>query len=170
MEVLNPLKWNAEYPNLYKLRLQLTSSAGSEVIEKMIGFRELEVVGNQLFLNGTPIKLHGVNRHEVHPLTGRSLNMELWRKDALLYKEANVNYIRTSHYPPAEEFIDLCDSIGFYVELENPLVWIGHNANLSLQFQGGMGYQASPGTYKNNKGDNYFLQESSWNNNLVAGQ
>ncbi len=135
MEVFDPLKWSAEYPNLYKLRLQLTSSAGSEVIEKMIGFRDLEVVGNQLFLNGTPIKLRGVNRHEVHPLTGRSLNMELWRKDAMLYKEANVNYIRTSHYPPAEEFINLCDSVGFYVELENPLVWIGHNANLSLQFK-----------------------------------
>jgi hypothetical protein len=135
MEVLNPLKWNAEYPNLYKLRLELTSSAGSEVIEKMIGFRELEVVGNQLFLNGTPIKLHGVNRHEVHPLTGRSLSMELWRKDARLYKEANINYIRTSHYPPAEEFIELCDSTGLYVELENPLVWIGHTANQSLKFE-----------------------------------
>jgi beta-galactosidase len=134
LDVLNPLKWNAEYPNLYKLRLKLTSSAGNEVIERNIGFRELEVVGNQLFLNGTPVKLHGVNRHEVHPLTGRSLNMELWRKDALLYKEANINYIRTSHYPPAEEFINLCDSIGLYVELENPLVWIGHNANLSLRF------------------------------------
>ncbi len=135
MDVANPLKWNAEYPVLYKLRLQLTSDAGTEVIEKKIGFRELTVVGNQLFLNGSAIKLHGVNRHEVHPLTGRSLNMELWRKDALLYKEANVNYIRTSHYPPAEEFIDLCDSAGFYVELENPLVWIGHNANLNMKFR-----------------------------------
>jgi beta-galactosidase len=134
MELKNPLKWNAEYPELYNLRLQLTSAAGSEIIEKKIGFRELEVIGNQLFLNGSPIKLHGVNRHEVHPLTGRSLNMELWRKDASLYKEANINYIRTSHYPPAEEFIDLCDSTGFYVELENPLVWIGHNANQNLNF------------------------------------
>jgi beta-galactosidase len=135
MDITNPLKWNAEYPVLYKLRLQLTSDAGTEVIEKKIGFRELTVVGNQLFLNGSAIKLHGVNRHEVHPLSGRSLNMELWRKDAMLYKEANVNYIRTSHYPPAEEFIDLCDSTGFYVELENPLVWIGHNANLNMKFQ-----------------------------------
>ena len=135
MEVPNPLKWNAEFPNLYKIRLQLNSSAGGEVIERKIGFREVEIAGNQLFLNGTPIKLHGVNRHEVHPLKGRSLDMEQWRKDAKLYKEANVNYIRTSHYPPAEEFIYLCDSIGFYVELENPLVWIGHNANLSLKFQ-----------------------------------
>jgi beta-galactosidase len=132
LDVLNPLKWNAEYPNLYNLRIQLSSSAGTEVIERKIGFRKIEVVGNQLFLNGTSIKLHGVNRHEVHPLRGRSLNMELWKKDALLYKEANVNYIRTSHYPPAEEFINLCDSIGLYVELENPLVWIGHEANLKL--------------------------------------
>jgi len=135
LDVLNPLKWNAEYPNLYNLKLQLSSSSGIEIIEKKIGFRELEVAGNQLFLNGTSIKLRGVNRHEVHPLTGRSLNMELWKKDALLYKAANVNYIRTSHYPPAEEFIDLCDSIGLYVELENPLVWIGHNANLNLAFR-----------------------------------
>ena len=90
------------------------------------------VAGNQLFLNGSPLKLHGVDRHEVHPLSGRCLNIDLWRKDARLYKEANVNYIRTSHYPPAEEFIDLCDSIGLYVELENPLVWIGHGANQKL--------------------------------------
>jgi beta-galactosidase len=132
LDVLNPLKWNAESPNLYTLRLRFSSPAGTEVIERKVGFRKLEIAGNQLFLNGTPIKLHGVNRHEVHPLKGRSLNMELWRKDALLYKAANVNYIRTSHYPPAEEFIDLCDSIGLYVELENPLVWIGHDANLKL--------------------------------------
>lgn len=132
MDVSNPLKWNAEDPNLYNLRIQFSSEAGKEIIERKVGFRKLEVTGNQLFLNGTAIKLHGVNRHEVHPLKGRSLNMELWKKDALLYKEANINYIRTSHYPPAEEFINLCDSIGLYVELENPLVWIGHDANLKL--------------------------------------
>jgi beta-galactosidase len=137
MDIVNPAKWNAESPKLYLLRLQFTTSSGTEIIERKIGFRELEVVGNQLFLNGIPIKLHGVNRHEVHPLTGRSLNMDLWRKDVRLYKEANVNYIRTSHYPPAEEFINLCDSTGFYVELENPLVWIGHAANLSLAFSDG---------------------------------
>jgi beta-galactosidase len=135
LDITDPLKWTAESPTLYKLRLQIKSLSGSEIIERKIGFRELEVAGNQLFLNGTAIKLHGVNRHEVHPVRGRSLNMELWRKDALLYKSANINYIRTSHYPPAEEFIELCDSIGLYVELENALVWIGHNANLKLELQ-----------------------------------
>lgn len=135
MDIENPLKWNCEYPNLYKLRLNLSSKAGTEVIERKIGFRKLEIAGNRLFLNGSPVKLHGINRHEVHPLTGRSLNMELWRKDVMLYKEANINYIRTSHYPPPEEFISLCDSAGIYVELENPLVWIGHSSNLSLSLQ-----------------------------------
>ncbi|MCD6598621.1 MAG: glycoside hydrolase family 2, partial [Bacteroidales bacterium] len=100
---------------------------------KKIGFREIEIAGNQVFLNGSPIKLRGVNRHEAHPLLGRSLNKDLWLKDALLFKQANVNYIRTSHYPPAEEFIAFCDSIGLYVELENPLCWVGHGANAKWQ-------------------------------------
>ena len=133
MDVINPLKWTAESPSLYKLRIEVNSPSGSEIIERKVGFRELEVVGNRLFLNGTAIKLRGVNRHEVHPLRGRSLNMELWRKDAILYKQANINYIRTSHYPPAEEFIELCDSLGLYVELENALVWIGHSSNFKLE-------------------------------------
>jgi beta-galactosidase/beta-glucuronidase len=78
IDVNDPLKWNAEYPSLYKLRLQLSSSGGTEIIERKVGVRKIEVVGNEVFLNGTAIKLHGINRHEVHPLKGRSLNMELW--------------------------------------------------------------------------------------------
>ncbi len=128
-EIQAPLKWDAEHPNLYQLQLLIESQGNSETIIKRFGFREIEVVGNKVFLNGKPIKLHGVNRHETHPLLGRSLNRELWLRDALLFKQANVNYIRTSHYPPGEEFIAICDSIGLYVELENPLCWIGHGAN-----------------------------------------
>ena len=127
--VHSPAKWDAEHPNLYRLHLTLRSKSGSETIIKKIGFREIDVVGNQVFVNGKPVKLRGVNRHETHPLLGRSLTPELWEKDAKLFKEANVNYIRTSHYPPAEEFIDWCDSLGLYVELENPLCWVGHGAN-----------------------------------------
>jgi hypothetical protein len=144
LKVLNPLKWNAEFPHLYNLRIEFSSPAGKEIIEQKVGFREIEVVGNQLFLNGSAIKLHGVNRHEVHPLMGRTLNMDLWRKDAILYKAANINYIRTSHYPPSEEFISLCDSIGLYVELENPLVWIGHSANLKLATAAGWNKRLLP--------------------------
>lgn len=127
--VANPLKWDAEHPNLYHLEFEIVSDAGTQVIKKNIGFREIEVVGNQLFVNGRPVKLKGVNRHEVHPLLGRSLTNEWWKKDAELFKAANVNYIRTSHYPPSEEFIEWCDKIGLFVELENPICWVGHHAN-----------------------------------------
>lgn len=127
--VAKPDKWDAEHPNLYRLELDVLTDAGVETIVKKIGFRQIEVVGNQLFVNGTPIKMKGVNRHEVHPLRGRSLTPELWKQDAELFKQGNVNYIRTSHYPPAEEFIALCDSLGLYVELENPICWVGHGAN-----------------------------------------
>lgn len=124
-----PLKWDAEHPHLYRLELEVHSDAGKEKIVKNIGFRSIEVVGNQLFVNGKPVKLKGVNHHEVHPLLGRSLTPELWKKDVALLKEANVNYLRTSHYPTSEEFVEWCDQLGIYVELENPLCWIGHHAN-----------------------------------------
>jgi beta-galactosidase len=182
IDVPDPLKWNAEFPNLYSLRLELSSLAGKEIIEKKVGFRKIEVVGNQLFLNGTSIKLRGVNRHEVHPLKGRSLNMELWRKDALLYKAANVNYIRTSHYPPPEEFINICDSIGLYVELENPLVWIGHPANLKLSLEDSYNKRLRPelvkttretiGFYRNHPGIIFWslANESEWSENWKSAQ
>lgn len=123
------LKWDAEHPNLYRVELDVQSSQGLQKINQRVGFRKIEVVGNQLFVNGSPVKLKGVNRHETHPLRGRSLTPELWKKDAELYKKANLNYIRTSHYPPSEEFIELCDELGLYVELENPISWVGHHAN-----------------------------------------
>lgn len=127
--VTNPLKWDAEHPNLYQLQLEVNSAAGKELIVKNIGFRKIEVVGNQVFINGSAVKLKGVNHHEVHPLLGRSLTPELWKQDVELLKKANVNYLRTSHYPTSEEFVEWCDKIGIYVELENPISWVGHHAN-----------------------------------------
>jgi hypothetical protein len=129
-KIQNPRQWDGEHPNLYVLAMQLKK--GTEILEAVkqrFGFREVEVVGNQVFVNGRPIKVRGVNRHETHPLLGRSLNPDLWRKDAELFRNANINYIRTSHYPPAEEFLDFCDELGLFVELEAPLVWVGHGAN-----------------------------------------
>jgi hypothetical protein len=122
--------WDAEHPNLHTLGLELrTGGRPLEKIVRRVGFREIEVAGTRLFVNGRPIKLRGINRHEVHPLRGRSLTPELWRKDAELFRAANMNYIRTSHYPPAEEFLDACDELGLFVECEAPLVWIQHGAN-----------------------------------------
>jgi beta-galactosidase len=128
--VKNPSKWDNEHPRLYKLVVTLRSPAGSdEVVEQTFGFRQIEVRGNRVLLNGTPIKIHGVCRHEVHPLLGRALTPELWRKDAEIFREGNCNFIRTSHYPPAEEFLDQCDRLGLLVELEAPLCWVGHGAS-----------------------------------------
>ena len=131
LKIFNPDKWDPEHPNLYNAEITLKSKGRVlETVNYRFGFKETVVAGNQVFVNGKPIKLRGVCRHEVHPTKGRSLTMEEWKEDIRLFKEANVNYIRTSHYPPAEEFIALCDSAGFFVELESPLCWVGHGANI----------------------------------------
>ena len=130
MRSKNPAKWDNEHPRLYKLVIEAKDSAGNaEIVEETFGFRQVEVRGNQVFINGRPIKIHGVCRHEVHPLLGRALNAELWKKDAEIFREGNCNFIRTSHYPPAEEFLDQCDRLGLFVELEAPLCWVGHGAS-----------------------------------------
>lgn len=126
----SPVKWENEHPNLYTLQAELRSSGDvTEQINKRIGFREIEVKGNELLVNGLPVKLRGVCHHEAHPLTGRVLTPELIRKDVELYLAANCNFIRTSHYPPAEELLALCDELGMFVEVEAPVCWIGHHAN-----------------------------------------
>lgn len=128
--VKNPKKWTNETPNLYQLYTDLLIDKSlSERIVRKIGFREVEVRGSELLVNGVSVKLRGVNRHEVHPLTGRVLSKEMWEKDVDLYLKANCNFIRTSHYPPTEEFIETCDEKGIFVEVESPVCWVGHHAN-----------------------------------------
>ncbi|MCK4564874.1 MAG: glycoside hydrolase family 2 [Verrucomicrobia bacterium] len=130
--VTSPKQWDNEHPNLYDLECQLRLNEKTlEKISKRFGFRQVEVRGNRMLVNGKPIKLAGVCRHEAHPLLGRALTREQWRKDAELYMTGNVNFIRTSHYPPAEEFIEACDELGLFVELEAPVCWVGHHANKS---------------------------------------
>ena len=128
--VKNPRKWDNEHPNLYNLKINLYEGDHTlEIADKRFGFREVQVHGNRLLVNGKPVKLRGVCRHESHPLTGRVMNPQLVRRDVLLYREANCNFIRTSHYPPCEELIEACDELGMFVELEAPVCWVGHHAN-----------------------------------------
>lgn len=128
--VARPELWTSERPALYTLSTELyVSGSVVEKVRKRIGFREVEVRGNRLLVNGVPVKLRGVCRHEAHPLTGRVLTLEQQRKDVELYRDANCNFIRTSHYPPAEEMVELCDELGMFVEVEAPVCWIGHHAN-----------------------------------------
>ncbi len=130
LPVPQPKQWDPEHPHLYEL--EATLCVGTRVLGRLrrrIGFRQIEVRDQEVFVNNRPIKLRGVNRHEVHPLRGRSLTGQQWRRDAELFRAANVNYIRTSHYPPAEEFLDACDELGLFVECEAPLCWVQHGAN-----------------------------------------
>lgn len=118
--VSDPKKWDCENPNLYTLSVKLSSG---HLIVKKFGFKETEVKGNQLYVNGKPVKLRGCNRHEVHPLRGRSLEGDLWRRDVELFRNANINLIRTCHYPPAEELLEAADELGIFVEVEGPFCW-----------------------------------------------
>ena len=128
--VEDPKKWDNERPNLYEMNVELIVQKQSmEMVKRRFGFREIEIDGNQLLVNGKPVKLRGVCRHDSHPLTGRVVTLEQQRRDIELYRNANCNFIRTSHYPPTEEFIAMCDEMGMFVEVEAPICWVGHQAN-----------------------------------------
>lgn len=124
--VSKPFKWDTEHPNLYTLVTELYDPVGKSLYSKTqkIGFREVEVKGNQLFVNGSPVKLRGACRHDIHPLLGRTTTPEYDKKDVLLAKEANMNFIRTSHYPPSETFLAYCDEFGIYVEDESAVCFV----------------------------------------------
>jgi len=123
--IINPKKWDAEHPNLYTLQLIYRENDGIKWSKKQkIGFREIEIVGNKMLVNGKPVKLRGACRHDIHPLLGRVSTPEYELKDVLLAKESNMNYIRTSHYPPTDNFLQLCDEYGIYVEDETAVCFI----------------------------------------------
>jgi beta-galactosidase/beta-glucuronidase len=95
-----PEKWDAEHPNLYTLTATLRSRSASETVTREVGFRQVEIRGNTLLLNGRQIHLRGSDHHHISPTLGRSTTASLDERDIQLLKDANVNFIRTSHYPP----------------------------------------------------------------------
>jgi beta-galactosidase len=112
IKIDNILKWTSETPNLYKVIIKV----GEEVIPINIGFRSLEISkAGELIINGTSVKLKGVNRHDTHPDLGHYTPVEHIIKDLFQMKKHNINTIRTSHYPNTPEFLQLCDKYGFYV-------------------------------------------------------
>lgn len=126
LSVPNAKLWNSESPYLYTLTCEVLKEGKALASHQLnVGLRQIVQKGNQIFVNGKPVKLMGVCRHEVHPLTGRSITSELCRRDAELYKEASVNLVRTSHYPPSEEFLQACDELGMFVEAEAAFCWVG---------------------------------------------
>lgn len=119
-QVENPNLWTAETPSLYTLELdvEVDGKATQQYVDR-IGLRQVTIADGILKLNGTPVKLRGVNHHDIWP-DGRVATEEKMRRDLQLIKEANINFIRTSHYPPHPRLIELCDEMGIYVEDEVP--------------------------------------------------
>lgn len=113
----HPRLWSAETPDLYHLILKLKNQ-NNELVDKAecyFGVRKIEVRGDVFYINGKAVKLKGVNRHEQHPRTGKHVSRATMIRDLQLMKQANINMIRTCHYPDDPLFYELCDRYGFYV-------------------------------------------------------
>ena len=133
-----PLRWDAEHPLLYSLEAKLiVKGKVEEVVRQRFGFREVEIKGRQLLVNGRSVKLRGACRHDIHPTLGRSTTPEQDLEDVLLAKEANFNFIRTSHYPPSAEFLEYCDEHGIYVEDESAVCFVSTHRTGPYEANGG---------------------------------
>ena len=117
IKVDNPRLWSVESPYLYTLCLQLQKGDGTivEQVTQKVGFRTIRIEDGQLLINGQPIKIRGVNRHEHDPHQARVMTEELMLKDLKLMKAAHINAVRLSHYPNCPRWYELCDSMGMYV-------------------------------------------------------
>ncbi len=113
----NPLLWSPEEPNLYTLVVSLKDDKGAvvESTSLKVGFRTVEVKNRHLLLNGKPIYIKGVNRHDHDPVTGKYVSRENMLKEIMLLKQFNFNAVRTSHYPNDPQWYDLCDEYGIMV-------------------------------------------------------
>lgn len=117
--IMNPYLWTAETPYQYLVIISLIDEHAQEVdVESCcFGIKEVSISGpeNQLLINGVPILIAGVNHHEFHPITGRSVSYDVMKSDALLLKEFNFNAVRLSHYPHHHYWLELCNKYGLYV-------------------------------------------------------
>lgn len=130
LHVQSPQHWTAETPYLYTLRTELID--GGQVSHERtlsVGFRQISTAGGIFRVNGQAIKLRGVDRHDEYPTAGYATTPANWLQDVTLMKAANINFIRTSHNPPADGFLDLCDRMGMYVEDEVPMGYGGDSGN-----------------------------------------
>ncbi len=112
-----PKLWTAETPNLYQVLITLKNNSGKvlEVIPQRIGIRKSEIKNGHLMVNGKPVLIKGINRHETDPITGQTISKEAMLQDIKLMKAFNINAVRTSHYPNDEYWYQLCDEYGIYV-------------------------------------------------------
>ena len=111
LEVEKPIFWNPEAPYLYTLEFHTPG----EVITDRVGLRAISIINNVVLLNGQPIKFRGINRHDSDPVVGPAVDLDHIQNDMAMFKQFNFNAIRTSHYPNAPQFYQLCDEYGFMV-------------------------------------------------------
>ena len=113
----HPRLWSAEKPNLYPFSVELEDKKGNNIehFDYHFGVKRVECVGEVFKINGKNVKLRGVNRHDHHPRTGRYVDDATYEQDLRLMKQANINFLRTSHYPDREYLYELCDRWGIYV-------------------------------------------------------
>ena len=116
MNVENPKKWSAETPYLYTLRASMQGS--NEVIPVKVGFRKIELKGDQILVNGKAVLFKGADRHEMDPDGGYVVSPERMLQDIQIMKQFNLNAVRTCHYPDDNLWYDLCDQYGIYVVAE----------------------------------------------------
>lgn len=134
--VPDALPWSAESPQLYTLRVSTGHPAeGGETVVTRIGFRSIAIVDGVFTVNGAPVQLRDVNRHEHHPDFGRAVPYETLVRDLHLMKRHNVNAIRTSHYPPHPAMLDLADALGF---------WVIDECDLETHGFGDVGWRENP--------------------------
>ena len=116
--VAAPQKWSCETPYLYNLIMRLVNDETgetTEVIVERFGFKQVDIKGGEILINGRPLLIKGVNRHEFNPDTGKVVSTENMIEDIRLLKQFNFNAVRTSHYPDCVEWYDLCDEYGIYI-------------------------------------------------------
>ena len=116
-KMASPLLWTAETPNLYTLKVKALDKKGKVVESTSVrfGFRTVEIRNSQLLVNGQPVLIKGVNRHELSPYNGYNVTRDEMLKDIRIFKQLNINAVRTCHYPNNPVWLDLCDEYGLYV-------------------------------------------------------
>lgn len=116
-KIANVHQWSGEIPNLYRAVYTLYNAGGEPIQSTAVhaGFRKIEIKNAQLLVNGVPIYVKGVNRHEQHPVKGRSVSQEDMIRDLQLMKELNINAVRNAHYPTDPRWYELCDEYGMYL-------------------------------------------------------
>ena len=116
--IQNVKSWSAELPNLYTIKIALideTDKNNNQFISRQLGFKRVEIKNSQVLINGKPIYIKGVDRHETDPFSGHVVSRELMEKDIKLMKQSNINAVRLAHYPNDPYWLDLCDKYGLYV-------------------------------------------------------